>query len=49
MICIKANIPNDISEINDELKAIYHSKIVFVFGYLSLVKTEIDLWKKLLV
>jgi|TARA_B100001750_G_C15518604_1_gene609498 hypothetical protein len=29
MICIKAKIPNDISEINDELKAIYHSKDCF--------------------
>ena len=26
MICIKANIPQKICDINDELKAIYHSK-----------------------
>ena len=26
MICIKAEIPQQIFEINDELKAIYHSK-----------------------
>ena len=26
MICIKTNIPKDICEIDDELKAIYHSK-----------------------
>ncbi len=26
MICIKANIPQEICEIDDELKAIYHSK-----------------------
>ena len=26
MICIKANIPIEIYEIDDELKAIYHSK-----------------------
>ena len=25
MICIKANIPEELSQINDELKAIYHS------------------------
>ena len=25
MICIKTNIPQEICEINDELKAIYHS------------------------
>lgn len=26
MICIKTNIPKEICEINDELKAIYHSR-----------------------
>ena len=26
MICIKAKIPEDICQIDDELKAIYHSK-----------------------
>ena len=26
MICIKTNIPKEIYEIDDELKAIYHSK-----------------------
>mgnify|MGYP001297801837 FL=1 len=26
MICIKTEIPNEICEIDDELKAIYHSK-----------------------
>ena len=25
MICIKANIPEELSKIDDELKAIYHS------------------------
>ena len=25
MICIKANIPEELSQINDELKAIHHS------------------------
>ena len=26
MICIKTNIPKEVCEIDDELKAIYHSK-----------------------
>jgi hypothetical protein len=26
MICIKAEIPNELNDIDDELKAIYHSK-----------------------
>jgi hypothetical protein len=26
MICIKANIPKELNDIDDELKAIYHSK-----------------------
>ena len=26
MICIKTNIPKEICDINDELKAIYHSR-----------------------
>jgi len=26
MICIKADIPKELSDIEDELKAIYHSK-----------------------
>lgn len=26
MICIKATIPKEVSDIDDELKAIYHSK-----------------------
>ena len=26
MICIKAEIPKELSDIDDELKAIYHSK-----------------------
>ena len=34
MICIKANIPEELSQIDDELKAIYHSSdtvCVFIF------------------
>ena len=26
MICIKTDIPNELNELDDELKAIYHSK-----------------------
>ena len=35
MYCIQANIPNSLCEIDDELKAIYHSKdsvCIWVFG-----------------
>ena len=31
MICIKANIPEELSKIDDELKAIYHSKNTLCF------------------
>ena len=31
MICIKADIPKELSDINDELKAIYHSKDTVCF------------------
>jgi hypothetical protein len=31
MICIKAEIPKELNEINDELKAIYHSKDTVCF------------------
>jgi hypothetical protein len=31
MICIKANIPKELNEIDDELKAIYHSKDTVCF------------------
>ena len=31
MICIKADIPKELSNINDELKAIYHSKDMVCF------------------
>ncbi|MDC0058180.1 hypothetical protein OAJ21_03165 [Pelagibacteraceae bacterium] len=34
MICIKANIPEELSQIDDELKAIYHSADT-VFLYLK--------------
>ena len=31
MICIKANIPKELNNIDDELKAIYHSKDTVCF------------------
>ena len=31
MICINANIPKELNEIDDELKAIYHSKNTICF------------------
>ena len=31
MICIKTNIPKELNEIDDELKAIYHSKDTVCF------------------
>ena len=31
MICIKADIPEELSEIDDELKAVYHSKDTVCF------------------
>ena len=31
MICIKADIPKELSNINDKLKAIYHSKDTVCF------------------
>ena len=35
MICIKADIPKELSEIDDELKAIYHSKDTVCFFILK--------------
>jgi len=31
MICIKANIPEELTKIDDELKAIYHSRDTVCF------------------
>ena len=42
MICIKTEIPREICEIDDELKAIYHSHMTpFAFGFSNLEKIEI--------
>ena len=35
MICIKADIPNELNVIDDELKAIYHSKDTVCFFILK--------------
>ena len=35
MICIKADIPKELNEIDDELKAIYHSKDTVCLLYTS--------------
>ncbi len=35
MICIKANIPKELNEIDDELKAIYHSEDTVCFFILK--------------
>ena len=43
MICIKTEIPKEICEIDDELKAIYHSHDTFAFGFSNLEKIEIIL------
>ena len=48
MICIKAEIPVEICQIDDELKAIYLVKILCVFGFLNPDWIEISLWMKLL-
>ena len=39
MICIKAKIPEEIYNIDDELKAIYHSKVT---GCIWVFKTKED-------
>jgi len=43
MICIKTEIPNELNDIDDELKAIYHSKDTFVFIFLNQENYEISL------
>ena len=43
MICIKADIPKELSDIDDELKAIYHSKetvFFYTFKTRELIKQE---------
>ncbi len=33
MICLETEVPQEICDIDDELKAIYHSKDVFDLGF----------------
>ena len=40
MICIKAEIPEDLCQIDDELKATTIVKILYVFGFLKQERTE---------
>ena len=35
MICIKADIPEELNEIDDELKAVYHSRDIVCFFILK--------------
>ena len=46
MICIKAEIPEELNKIDDELKAIYHSKETVCFYLLKQEKLETSLLKK---
>ena len=53
MICIKADIPKELNEIDDELKAIYHSKdtvCFYIFKTRDLRNEFVEklkVWKKL--
>jgi len=44
MICIKTEIPKEICEIDDELKAIYHSQNTVCIWVFNLEKIETILW-----
>ena len=46
MICIKAEIPEELSLIDDELKAIYHSTDTVCFSFSKHEKREMNLWRK---
>ena len=48
MICIKTEIPQEICDINYELKAIYNSKDKICLWVLKQELIEINLWTKLL-
>ena len=50
MICIKADIPKELNEIDDELKAIYHSKdtvCFYIFKTRDLKKLKLSLKDKI--
>ena len=47
MICIKANIPKELNDIDDELKAIYHSNetvCFFIFKTRNDRNEFIEMW-----
>ena len=44
MICIKADVPQAICDIDDELKAIYHSKVSVCIWTFKPGPTETNLW-----
>ena len=46
MYCIPIDIPQSLCEIDDELKAIYHSKDTVCIWVLVVEKIEIILWMK---
>ena len=48
MYCIKTEIPQEICDIDDELKAIYHSRDTVCIGFLNRERIGIVLWMKLL-
>jgi len=41
MICIKADIPKELNDIDDELKAIYHSKDIVCFFLFLRIKNNV--------
>ncbi len=43
MICVKADIPKELSDINDELKTIYHSEDTVCFLFLKIESSETSL------
>ena len=49
MICLKADIPKELNDIDDELKAIYHSRDTVCFLSLKQEMKEMNLLKELKV
>ena len=43
MICIKTDIPKELNDIDDELKAIYHSKDTVCFLFLRIKNNVMSL------
>ena len=46
MICIKAEIPEELSLIDDELKQFTIAQIQYVFSFSKHEKREANLWRK---